>query len=108
MTALEEQAELLGKDHGRAVGSWVLDGNSTSETARAILRGYDDGDPEVMDMQPAPLSGEWADSWTPKTLADELGIAEDDERLDELCTEYELGYSTAYWDEVISTAKAYA
>ena len=32
----------------------------------------------------APLSGEWADQWTPLVLAGELGLSVDDPSLDDL------------------------
>ncbi len=107
---LSDKAYELGKEHGTNVGSWVIDGNTSAETARAIIQGYDDGDPGICDMEPAPLSGEWADSPTPQTLADELELAEEyrGSELDQLCTEYELGFSEGYWDEVIRSAKVYA
>lgn len=49
-----------GHERGVAAGSWVIDGNTSEETARNLLRGIDDGDPVVYDVLPfAPLSGEW-------------------------------------------------
>lgn len=109
-TELADKAYELGRDHGAAVGSWVIDGNTTSDTASRILKGYEDGDSQIMDMEPSPLSGEWADSPTPQTLADELELAEEyrGSELDQLCTDYELGFSQGYWDEVIRSAKVYA
>jgi hypothetical protein len=68
-TALDEATE-RGADAGRAAGSWVIDGNTSPETARNILRGIDDGDPMVMDMAPGPLSGEWAGESVTELLGD--------------------------------------
>ena len=48
----------IGTQAGRAVASWVE--ISDSATAHTIIVGYHDGDPEILDMQPSPLSGEWA------------------------------------------------
>src|SRR5438105_8155019 len=44
---IEAEAERQGEVDGRAAGSWVLDGNSTQETARRLLDGLADGDPEM-------------------------------------------------------------
>ncbi len=86
-TQLADKAHELGREHGSAIGS-----------------------PQIMDMEPSPLSGEWADSPTPQTLADELELDEQyrGSELDQLCTDYELGFSQGYWDEVIRMAKVYA
>lgn len=104
--ALADQAFTLGRAHGVSAGSWIIDGNSTEETARAILTGYEDGDPAIMDLEPAPLSGEWADSPTPSTLADALELPEEyrGSELDQLCTDYELGFSEGFWAEVTRSA----
>lgn len=96
MTAAYE----IGFDAGKARGSWVIDGNTDSGTARAILRGIEDGDPEVMDMQPAPLSGEWAGESIPE-LSDLFGIDLGD---DDNATDFETGYGEGYWAEVERSA----
>jgi hypothetical protein len=110
--AIIARAEALGAEHGSAAGSWVIDGNTTAETAQGIVRGYEDGDPMVMDMQPAPLSGEWADSMTPQELIHELTGEEYDLHSDEFvkdaaCDAYEHAYSQAYWDQVVSDARGF-
>lgn len=107
-TDLSDRAFALGREHGVNTGSWVIDGNTSTETAARIIQGYEDGDPEILDMEPSPLSGEWADSPTPKTLADELELAEEyrGSELDQLCTDYELGFSEGYWAEVTRAARA--
>jgi hypothetical protein len=107
-TALSDQAFEIGKEHGSNAGTWIIDGNTSRETAVAIIRGYEDGDPEIMDMEPSPLSGEWADSPTPSTLADELGLAEEHRgsELDQLCTDYEIGFGQGFWFEVTKSAAA--
>lgn len=70
-----QEAASRGHDAGSAAGSWVIDGNTTRETALHILRGYEDGDPEIMDMMPAPLSGEWAGESITELLGDLLATA---------------------------------
>lgn len=111
-TDLMNDAYTLGEQHGRAAGSWVIDGNTTRETAQAVLSGYEDGDPLVMDMQPSPLSGEWADSMTPQRLMVEMGLdpsttypPESGMHEDDICDAYEQGFSDAYWATVIADAQ---
>ncbi len=95
-------AEAYGTERGKAAGAWVLDGNSPVETARLILQGIEDADPEIMDMQPAPLSGEWAGESIPE-LSAEYGIDLEDP---EIADAFETGYSEGYWAEVESSARA--
>ena len=96
MTTTEHHTN--GYEAGKAAGSWVLDGNSSTETAARILQGYDDGDPEIMDMQPAPLSGENAGDSMVELLGDEHTF-EDAEA-------FENGFGEGFWDEVRSSARA--
>lgn len=59
---------------GENAGSWVIDGNTTESTARAILAGIEDGDPEILDHLPSPQwGGEWAGDPTYEQLAVEYG-----------------------------------
>jgi hypothetical protein len=101
----------LGATHGRNAGSWVIDGNTSSEEARRLLAGIEDGDPEVTELQPSALSGEWADGLTPRTLLEELGInwterEDPDHVAGDLCDVYELAYGEAFWAEVERSARA--
>lgn len=89
---------------GKAAGSWVFDGNTSTETYAYVLRGFEDGDPEIMDMCPAPLSGEWADSPTPDSLRKEYALYNDDE-VDRACDRYEEKYQEGFWDEVERAAR---
>lgn len=100
---MSEQSEAYraGYDHGQARGSWVLDGNSTVETARRIVEGYNDGDPEIMDMQPAPLSGEWAGESIPE-MSDYFDMDLSDETV---ADDFEQGFSDGYWTEILTTAR---
>ena len=109
-TAEESEAFELGKQAGHAAGSWVFDGNTSEAEYRRVLDGYEAGDPEIMDLEPSPLSGEWADSWTPRSLGDELGVIDTEDRDYELRIEaisdaYEQGFSESFWDEVTRAAR---
>lgn len=91
----------IARERGTAAGSWIVDGNTTAETARAILAGYDNGDPAVMDMAPAPLSGEWAGESIPEIFGLAVGEEWPD---DDTLTEFEVEFSDAFWGEVIRAA----
>lgn len=92
-----------GKDAGRSAGSWFIDGNTTSETAQAIIQGHDDGDPEIMDMQPSPLSGEWAGESVAELIPGWNEMS--DAQQDEATSDYEAGFQEGFWDEVLRSAK---
>lgn len=109
ITSIINRAQALGAEHGRNAGSWVIDGNTTDVYARAIVQGYEDGDPQVMEMMPAPLSGEWADSMTPDRLLRELGYRHDGD-IDmepDICGAYELAFERGFWDQVSTDARGF-
>jgi len=95
------EAYELDRERGHACGSWVIDGNTSAETCRAIVQGYDDGDPVILDMQPCPLSGEWSGESIPE-LSDQYGIDLTD---DDVTTEFKEGFSDGFWSEVIRAAR---
>lgn len=101
-----EQAEQEGYDHGVTAGSWLLDGNSTSEAARRLLRGIEDGDP----MGPrcaAVLAalGRMADSLTPADVLAWYELDEDDEAAEDVLRAFEDG-SRGVQDEAVRSATA--
>lgn len=106
-------ARTKGAEDGKAAATWVTDGNTTEATARHLLKGLAEGDPEVMDQLPAPdLSGEWADRITAQDLLEEslayVGLAFtdiSDGLPDELCDAYELAFSETVQDEVARACK---
>lgn len=102
VTEYRNTAEMTraGTYAGTAAGSWVIDGNTTTETARNILQGIEDGDPQVMDMQPAPLSGEWADNPVVDEVLALVGMDYDNDAADDMLAIYETAFGTAYWAEV--------
>src|SRR5580765_6801139 len=91
-----------GREAGKAAGSWVIDGNTSSETVQAILKGIEDGDPAIMDMEPSPLSGEWAGESVYELIPEIREMEERDAHaeIDEACSAYELGFSEGFWFEV--------
>lgn len=100
-TATIEEYRAKGYEHGTAVGNWVIDGNASVQTAQKIITGYNDGDPEVMDMCGNPLSGEMAGESIPELLPDLDPNAYDDH-----LTAYEDGYVDGFWNEVLRSANA--
>jgi hypothetical protein len=106
-----EEAAKRGAEAGTAAGTWAIDGNTSAETVARILQGIEDGDPEVLDMQPAPLSGEWAGESIEELLGDllpdnEVQPAMHDDRYDALLDAYEGAFGEAYWAEVERSARA--
>ena len=108
----ELYAQERGAENGRAAASWVFDGNTTTETYRAILRGIDDGDPAVLDQLPtADLSGQMADTLTGPELVEDaagyVGLSEEAARdwFTEICDAYETGYDQAVTDELTRVAR---
>lgn len=112
-TEIVAAATACGSDHGRNAGAWVLDGNSDEATARRILEGIAEGDQEIMDMMPAPLSGEWAGESVPE-LVHASGLDWDRLHTDDMADRndvdtwadaYEEAFSAAYWAEVERAAR---
>jgi hypothetical protein len=66
----ETAARELGRETGKAAGSWAADGNTTEDHARRVLELLEAGDPAADELLPARpnLSGEWADAPTPRWL----------------------------------------
>jgi hypothetical protein len=105
--AIVVQAEQEGYDHGVTAGSWVLNGNSTAETARRLLEGIEEGDPEIMDALPSsPLSGEWADGVLPRDVLGWYDLDEDHVAADDVLSAFEAGFSRGVADEVVRSATA--
>ncbi len=105
-TSLEQQARELGQERGEGAGSWVVDGNTPASALRLIISKSEEG--ELFDMinPPAPLSGEFADDWTPRTLAEALEIDDERDDFDDLCTAFEDAYWLAFEDEAVRSARA--
>ena len=96
----------LGYEAGVAAGSWVLDGNSSEADAQALLRMIEDGDP--MFEVPSPLSGEWADGWTPALVFEQADVErpDDPDAEGELLDCFEAGFCEGYEDEVVRSARS--
>lgn len=95
------EATKLGTDHGKAVASWVFDGNTSAETYAKWREMLDEGDPDVYDAYRSPLSGEYADDMTPQRLLSDIGVTDaDDWQEDALCRAYEEAHLEAWSLEV--------
>ena len=105
-TTLRNMAIAEGKSVGEAMASWVFDGNTDQDTYARMLKGIQEGDPDILDNLRTPnLSGEWADEPTPASLAYDLGIDPDDDRLDHLCQMWEDAAHLAFWGEIERVCK---
>ena len=81
------RAAEISNEHGINAAAWweqdTLGGRATGEyaryTAETVLKGIEDGDPEIVDSLPYPdLSGQWADSYSSHDLLEELGVNDGD------------------------------
>lgn len=103
---LRANCEQMADAHGRNAASWVIDGNTSTQTARYLLDGINDGDPMVMDSVREPnLSGEFAGEMTPAMLASDLGIPADSEHVAELEDIYLAHVSSAFWTAIEQDAR---
>lgn len=107
-----DAARERGESAARALASWTVDGNTTPESARAVLALLDDGDPAAEDYLPRrpDLSGEFAGDETPHGLAVDVtdldfGYTETDpsrtwklELIDLLADEFESGVDDVFLD----------
>ena len=105
-TTLRNIAIAAGKSAGKAMASWVFDGNTDLADYARILKYIQDGDLAVLDNLTTPnLFGEWADDPTPQTLADDLGIETDDNRLYDLYELWAGASHRAFWGELERTCR---
>jgi hypothetical protein len=89
----------IGYRDGRNSARWVTDGNTTTETFLSIYKGWENGNPETMDLQPNPLSGEWAGESIPEIF----GHHPEDVNL----FDYEDGFSDGFWLELLDTCRVH-
>jgi hypothetical protein len=112
-----KEAEKLGKAHGENAAQWVAQDSwggrvassrQSEENARAFLKGIEEGDPMIMDSYTSPnLSGEWADSMTPRNLIEEVTEGEislEPEEESAICDAYEQAASDGFWQELETSA----
>lgn len=98
----------VAQANGKAAASWVFDGNTNRETYAHVLKGIEDGDPEVMDSIRTPsLSGEFADDYSEAQLMSDIGWVPNDgtDMRDELAEQYNTEVSAAFWHEVERAAR---
>lgn len=91
-----------GSDAGKGSASWIEIDDVAA--ARWILKGIADGDPEVMDIQPSPLSGEWAGKSIPEIIDGYNDMSDED--AEQAADAYEEGFSQAFWATLEDRAAA--
>lgn len=104
-----EAMKVAGAKAGKASASWLLDGNSDEAGVRAMLKQWEDGDPDAPSA-PDPFSGEWASE---PSLAEVIEAETDyeadtlePEEADELGTAYEDAFAEAWQAEAERSACA--
>jgi hypothetical protein len=103
------EAKALGVEHAHNAADWAYDGNSSEAERSKVLAMLKDGDPAAYDYLPQQpnLSGEWADSLTPRSLFERItGLDAHAEATwsidaynavcDALCDAYEAGVSEIF------------
>ncbi len=103
--ANEETISKRGTSDGKAVGSWVLDGNTSKERAAEIFRGIEDGDPEILDGLPQLCLGEWANDPSWEDILRDEGIECDEDTADDLWGTYQDAWSEGMIAEVQRAAR---
>jgi hypothetical protein len=105
------EATALGHEMGLNAAAWATQGIGT-DGARRIVKGLDDGDPEIMDQFREPnLSGEFADDYTSADLARDLGLREagqcmtDDAEMDDYANAWCEAASATFWSELERIAR---
>ena len=94
-----------GRDAGHAAATWAEISEANAARMAELIDNCEAD--EYLPAMP-DLSGEWADGETPATLADALGIAVDDERIDSYCDAWERGADSGYWAEIWRMIRAYS
>lgn len=89
-----------GREHGANAGEWYFDGNTEDATYSAVLKGIEDGDPQVLDTFPTFSFGEWAG----ESVSEILGDLPEDEA-DEITEAYLQGFYEGSADMIESTAR---
>lgn len=110
---LDSRVRQHGRESGQAAGTWTIDGNTSGDTARAILREIEDCDFEPP-PPPSPFAGQWADDPRPIDVIDEA-IARDaeyeatdltDDELDELSLAWIDEWTGGYVEQVEADARS--
>jgi hypothetical protein len=102
----EAKARAFGARLGKEAAGHCFDGNTPTEEYRKVFDGVAEGDPAVMMMEPAPLSGEWADGLVEKDVLVEAGVPERGQTVPgadyyaSVIEAFEDAFSTAFWDEI--------
>ena len=102
-------ADSLGRKAGNNAASWI---DFDEEGARRYLKGYEEGDPEIMDAFRVPdFSGVYSGDYTEKDLHDDLGVESESlspEEEDELANAWMDAAGEAFWDALQERARFYA
>lgn len=109
--AIRVKFETRGYQDGRSAGSVAVEVGVTD--ARRVLKGIEDGDPEILNMIPQrDFSGEWADSQSWADLYIELTEIDpqdfDDEASQGMLDVYQLHYQRGAQDEIVQMLTGYS
>lgn len=97
MIDTEEKAFEKGEEKGTKWAGWFFDPETEASVYRRILDGLMEGDPEIMDLCPNPLTGEWADYEIPVLFEIPIGGEWPEENI---LDAFESGFSQGWCLEV--------
>lgn len=106
MATEEQTCDLLvakrGREDGAAVGSWVIDGNTSDETCRTILQQMEDCSWDGPELQ----LGQWADDLSFAEILAEIDVMCDDDSEDDLFYVYSDAWYEGLQTEVERACRA--
>lgn len=99
-----DRLEARGYRDGHAAATWFAP--QDEESARRILRGPDEGDPEILDGLPQPrLGGEYADEPTWSHILEDEGCEDSEDGRPELLDAYQYAYACAVERELVRSCR---
>ena len=99
-----EAARKIAEDRGRSAASWVFDGNTEDSYYEWVLKGIDDGDPEIYNSLPESSFRDYS----ARELCDEIDVDYDlasSHEVDIIADEYLEEARTTFWHEVERLAR---
>lgn len=103
-----DRAAAIGRTNGTAAAQSAFDGNTSGETYRRVLKGIEDGDPEILDAYHTPdLSGDY----TERDLIADRGLDPVEAPIADVsaaCDAYLDAADEAFWSEIERIARDHA
>lgn len=106
IAALRDDAASEGYEYGWASGSWVIDGATSVEAARNLLRGIKAEDRDVLDsLPPSPFISKQDDDVRPEDLLEFYDLGASDKGAEDVLSAFEKGFTRGVIDAVTQAAR---